>query len=133
MRTTALLVSLALVALGGPAAAQKAPSYDPQVAFAQTDRNGDGRIDRAEFHGRMVEIFFHADRDKDGLLTMEEIEAGILFPGDLSEADTDGDGLVSLHEFVRVRFQDYYQVDTDGDGLLSLEEVTAVFESGGVR
>ena len=55
---------LALAAL--PAFAEDAPkAHDPRAAFAETDGNADGRIDREEFHVRLVELFFHGDRDKE--------------------------------------------------------------------
>ena len=97
-------VLLAVAAQGGH---HEGPDYDPAKTFAEADSNADGKIDRAEYHERMVEIFFHGDRDKDGR--------------------------ISMYEFIRVRFDDYDLVDTDDDGVLSLAEITAVFERGGVR
>src|SRR5262245_1831582 len=72
---------------------------DPHAAFAETDENGDGRVDREEFHHRMVEIFFHGDRDKDGYMTPTELAAAVEFPKDFEHADRDGDGRISLYEF----------------------------------
>ena len=135
MRRT--LVSLFILCLGAygmaSAAHGEAVSHDPRVAFAETDTNGDAQIDRAEFHTRMVEIFFHGDRDKDGHMVWAELEAVVALPNDFRGADRNGDGRYSLHEFIRVRFDDYDIVDTDEDGLLSLPEVVVVFERGGVR
>jgi hypothetical protein len=37
------------------------------------DRNGDGKLDRSEVPERMQGLFDHADTNKDGLLTPEEI------------------------------------------------------------
>jgi Ca2+-binding EF-hand superfamily protein len=108
-------------------------SYEPTKAHAEADANGDGMIDRAEFHERMVEIFFHGDRDKDGYMTWAELEKVVLLPDDFRGADRNSDGRISLHEFIRVRFDDYDIVDTNGDGLLSVAEVVAVFARGGVR
>lgn len=130
-------ISFLVLVLGlvqGPArAGQQGVSYDPRVAHAEADSNGDGKVDRAEFHERMVEVFFHGDRDKDGYMTWAELEKTVVFPDDFRGADRNGDGRISLHEFIRVRFGDYDVVDTDGDGLLSVKEVTVVFERGGVR
>jgi Ca2+-binding EF-hand superfamily protein len=135
MRCT--LVSLFIFCLGicgmASAAHGEGAFRDPRVAFAETDTNGDGQIDRAEFHARMVEIFFHGDRDKNGYMTWAELEAVVALPNDFRGADRNGDGRYSLHEFIRVRFDDYDVVDTDEDGLLSLNEVVTIFERGGVR
>jgi Ca2+-binding EF-hand superfamily protein len=123
----ALAAMLSLMAL--PAFGETpAPSQDPHEAFAQADENGDGRIDREEFHRRMVEVFFHGDHDKDGYMTQEELVATVTFPKDFDGAARDANGRISLYEFIRVRFATFDEVDTNRDGLLSLEEVVATYE-----
>ena len=130
MRCAALGLLLALAA--APALAKDAPpTHDPRAAFSQTDLNHDGRIDREEFHHRVVEIFFHGDGDKDGYMTRDELVAAVVFPEDFEDADRDDDGRISLYEFVQVRFATFGEVDTDGDGLLTVEEVVAAYEVKG--
>jgi Ca2+-binding EF-hand superfamily protein len=131
-RSTLLVLAGLLVFVATARADEKGVQYDPQKAFEQTDVNGDGYVDRREFHVRIVEIFFHADSDKDGYMTWTELRGAVAFPDDFKGADTDGDGRIALHEFIEVRFQDYPIADSDGDGRLSLEEVVAIFEQGGV-
>ena len=109
-------------------AAEDAPVHDPKIAFTESDENGDGRIDRAEFVARLVEIFFHGDRDKDGLLTFAEMEQVVAFPEDFRNADASGDGKISMPEFLKARAGTFDAADADGDGLLSLEEVAAAYE-----
>jgi hypothetical protein len=121
---TALLALAALPAF----AEEAAKSHDPRAAFSETDENGDGRVDREEFHHRMVEIFFHGDRDKDGHMTPEELAGAVEFPKDFDGADRNADGRISLYEFIQVRFATFDEVDTDRDGLLSVEEVIGAFE-----
>lgn len=128
-----LLLILTLICVPSLAKTEEEASYEPRKAHAEADANGDGMIDRAEFHERMVEIFFHGDRDKDGYMTWAELEKVVLLPDDFRDADRNDDGRISLHEFIRVRFDDYDVVDTSGDGLLSVAEVIAVFRRGGVR
>lgn len=121
--------TLVLVLSTSPAGAEdSAPSHDPKVAHAQADRNGDGYIDRREFHLRMVEVFYHADTDKTGFLTPQQLNQATVLPEDFGEADRNGDGKVSLYEFTEYRFDDFDEADTDENGLLCIEEVTAVFE-----
>jgi hypothetical protein len=123
----------ALLALAAPAAFAEEPRQpqDPRAAFAETDENADLRVDRAEFHHRMVEIFFHGDRDKDGYMTPAELAGAVEFPKDFDRADRDGDGRISLYEFIQVRFATFDEVDTNHDGLLSVDEVVEAFEIRG--
>ena len=120
----------ALIALAAAASSAEEPAkaHDPRAAFSETDENTDGRIDREEFHHRMVEIFFHGDRDKDGHMTTAELAGAVEFPKDFEGADRNADGRISLYEFVQVRFATFDEVDTDGDGLLSLDEVVSAFQ-----
>ncbi len=129
----ASLLIAAWVVAAGLVFADERRTHDPRVAHQETDSNGDGQIDRAEFHARMVEIFFHGDANKDGYMVWAELAKAVALPEDFRDADRHGDGRYSLYEFIEVRFHDYGLVDTDHDGLLSVEEVVKVFERGGVR
>jgi Ca2+-binding EF-hand superfamily protein len=130
MRFVRTLVLAAALGLGAfvARAADDAPSHDPKLAFAETDENHDGHVDRPEFVARLVEIFFHGDRDKDGSLTVTEMEAVVAFPEDFRSADTSGDGKLSMPEFLRVRAGTFDEADADANGMLSLDEVVAVYE-----
>jgi Ca2+-binding EF-hand superfamily protein len=121
---TALLALTALPAF----AEEAAKGHDPRAAFAETDENADNRVDREEFHHRMVEIFFHGDRDKDGYMTSEELAGAVEFPKDFANADRDADSRISLYEFIQVRFSTFDEVDTNTDGVLTVEEVVEAFE-----
>ncbi len=123
-------LTLALLLSGISAHAEDpAPAHDPKAAHAQADLNGDGQIDRREFHLRMVEVFYHADVDKTGFLKPEELNKATVLEEDFSEADKNGDGKISLYEFIDYRFDAFDEADTDSNGLLSVDEVTAAFES----
>ncbi len=128
---TSLVVTAALVLAGGvPVHSQAAPRatpYDPKAAFAETDKNRDGEIDVGEFHDRLVEIFYSADANKDGFLTVEEFSQ-LPYPEGFKQVDENGDGRVSLKEFVHVRMRQFGAADTNHDGELSLDEVIVVFE-----
>ncbi len=129
MRTYRTLLVLAALTLG-PATApadDSAKSYDPRAAFTQTDTNRDGVVDHEEFHVRIVEIFYSADRNKDGFLDAVELKQ-LTFPDDFGADDKDHDGRVALREFLRVRFRDFTTADTNDDGVLSSDEVVVAFQ-----
>jgi Ca2+-binding EF-hand superfamily protein len=129
MRSTWMLVLAAvfLSAADAARAEEAQQKYDPRAAFAETDTNHDGIVDRQEFDVRIVEVFYRADVNKDGFLSAEEI-ARLTFPDDMKNADSNGDGRISLHEFERVRELDFETADRNKDGVLSVDEVIAVYE-----
>lgn len=124
------LIPAALLALAALPAFAEEPvkAQDPNSAFAEADENQNGSVDREEFYHRIVEIFFHGDRDKDGYMTHSELVAAVEFPKDFDGADRDHDGRISLPEFMQVRFKTFDEVDTNHDGVLSLQEVIDAFE-----
>ena len=71
-------------------APSSAKRYDPHAAFKEADQNHDGVIDHEEFHERIVEVFFSADRNKDGYLDVTEMKV-LLFPDDVTVDDKDAD------------------------------------------
>ena len=129
MRTIPVWILLAAtVGLAGGAPAQEPPKpYDPRAAFAETDKNGDGQIDRQEFADRIIDVFYIADTNKDGFLVVEEY-ARLPYSGVFKAADSTGDGHLTLHEFERIRFTQFDDADTNRDGTLSVDEVVAVYE-----
>jgi Ca2+-binding EF-hand superfamily protein len=128
-RISRLFVALLALAVAPAFAEEAAKAHDPRAAFAETDENADGRVDREEFHHRIVEIFFHGDRDKDGYMTTEELVATVEFPKDFEDADRDGDARISLYEFIQVRFATFDEVDANHDGVLSVDEVVEAYDT----
>ena len=121
MRT--LTLALASLLFAGSAMAQPpAPSsQDIDRAFKETDRNGDGKIDREEFHRRAVEIFYFMDTNRDGYLVVGEIAVVPLEA--FRAADRDGDGKLSLQEYLNARFKDFEAMDSNGDGVVTRDEL----------
>ena len=134
MRSPVRLVAAAITLFAAIAARADEPAakYDPRTAFKEADSNGDGTIDRWEFYNRIVEVFYHADADKDGYLSREEI-ARLTFPDDMQNADSGHDGRISLNEFLRVRELDFETADRNKDGVLSLQEVIDIYEVKGTK
>jgi len=130
MNRIASLVALAWVVLAAPfVRAQEKAKYDVRAAFSEADANGDGVIDRAEFIDRTVEVFYAADTNKDGSLSPEELERGVLYSQDFTQVDRNGDGRVSLSEFLWARDKLFDETDTNKDGLLELDEVVKIYEA----
>lgn len=96
-------------------------SAGPAENIMQTDLNGDGAVDRGEYHRRMSDRFFMLDKDRDGALRFSEVEAA--GPEGFAEADSDGNRVLSLREYMNSRFLDFDDADENGDGILSSEEV----------
>jgi Ca2+-binding EF-hand superfamily protein len=102
------------------------PPHDPRAAHAATDQNHDGEINRDEFEQRMIHIFYFADVDKDGFVTIGQLtvfDETFLF----ETADVDSDSRISLSEFLIVRFENFREADADGSDSLSVDEVVEAF------
>jgi Ca2+-binding EF-hand superfamily protein len=104
------------------------PPHDPRAAHAATDRNHDGEINRDEFEQRIIELFYFADVDRDGFVTLGQLvvfDEALLF----ETADIDGDSRLSLSEFLVARSKNFRAADTDGSDSLSVEEVVEAFNN----
>jgi Ca2+-binding EF-hand superfamily protein len=126
-----LIVALTILLVGGPTRAGDRPpnvnAADARAAFEQSDTNHDGAIDHEEYQERITEVFFFADKNKDGWLEPDELDV-LVFADDFKADDKDKDGRVSLREFMRVRFRDFTKADTNDDGVLELDEVVATYD-----
>lgn len=123
--STTLLMLVLLAPTSGWADEVPSP-HDPRAAHAATDQNHDGEIDREEFGQRIIQIFYFADVDKDGFVTIGQL---MVFDEDrlFETADLDGDSQLSLSEFLTARAKNFREADTDGSGTLSVEEVVEAF------
>lgn len=113
MRVPMPLVALGLLALAPSAALA-------QNAHARADRNGDGVVDRREFHERMVDVFYFLDADKDGGLTSAEVKK--VTPEAFGRADRNGDGKLQMQEFLDARAMDFDAADANDDAVLDPTE-----------
>jgi Ca2+-binding EF-hand superfamily protein len=101
-----------------------APKLDAAGTMGLTDRTGDQKIDREEYNQRMTEVFFFADADKDGNLTIAELTAVV--PVDtraFQMADKDRNGKLSLGEFLYSVHIDFTSADTNRDGVIDMQEL----------
>ncbi len=127
-RSRCLIVALALAATLGPGWAEAQPTtLDParlREWFQSVDRNGNGHINREEFHQWATERFFFLDKNRRGYVTLDEVR-DVLGPQAFRVANRKGDGRLTLREFVNATFQDFEAADADKDGTLTFEELEA--------
>ncbi len=119
---------LLLVAAASPNSARGQEEGEP---FGLTDYDKNGRIDRQEYQKRMVDVFYFADRNKDGVVTVEEL--AVIETVDekaFRAADKNGDGRLTVEEFVAYRMIDFDAADKNNDGVLTYDEVQTWTASG---
>ena len=117
----AFLCGMVLVCLIGSAFSQDPAKPDWKAGFRAHDKNGDGSIDRAEFHDWMVDAYFHKDINHKGYLIFEDVK-DVMSPETFRTYDKSGDGKLRLKEFLNSVFMDFGAMDVDKNGLLTLEE-----------
>ncbi len=143
MKITLSTCAFGLAALlAGTAYAGDEPHSDAPRDGMQADKDGDGRVSRAEATSsgaeRSGEWFDKLDLNKDGYVTQEEMkqarETRHEMRGDMKEkmeerfkeADANSDGQLSLDE-VQAKMprlaERFTTLDTDKNGLLSKEEL----------
>lgn len=122
-RWIVVMAAATFVSASAARAEEAASTYDPKAAFEESDENKDGKIDPAELYGRLTEVFYLNDVNRDGFLDVTEYGVAIVRPGSFDQADTNHDGKLSLQEFYRDRATLWEQADTDQDQALTFEEV----------
>ena len=119
---------LLLVAAASPNSARGQEEGEP---FGLTDYDKNGRIDRQEYQKRMVDVFYFADRDKNGVVTVEEL--AVIEEVDQAAfraADKNRDRRLTVEEFVAYRMIDFDAADKNNDGVLTYDEVQTWTASG---
>lgn len=120
---SALIMALCVIS-AVPVLGAGAPKLDPAATMGLADRNGDRKIDREEYNQRMTEVFFFADVDKDGNLTIVELAAvEPVDPQAFQNADKNGNGKLTLGEFLYAVHIDFYTADTNRDGTIDMQEL----------
>jgi len=119
---------LGVLALAGGVLAQAPPPPDAKTWVREHDKNGDGRIDREEFHQAVIEAFFLRDVNKDGFLTVEELV--VITPEARNLLRSKPDGKMTLAEFLNALHKDFTAADANDDGLLTAEEIEIYMRKG---
>lgn len=110
-----------------PAGAQDQPEQRPRLPqlIKQADKDGDGKVTFDELKAVKPELtqeqFSKLDRNKDGVLTKADIVPNILAL--VKKADKDGDGKVTFEELQAIRpkltEEQFAKLDRNGDGVIS--------------
>ena len=106
--------------------AQATAPPDAKTWVQEHDKNGDGKLDREEFHQAVTESFFFRDTNKVGYLTIVELRNAT--PEELKALQRNG--RITLQEYLNALHRDFDAADTDRDGLLSVEEIVIYTRSG---
>ena len=109
MKRTLILGGLAALTLGagGVALAQQAPQDPPRQA--RGDKDGDGKVSKAEFVDGRTARLSALDTNRDGTVTAEEMQAGREArraqgaDRAFARMDGNGDGMITRAEFDAVR------------------------------
>jgi len=123
-----VIAMLGVLALAGGVLAQAPPPPDAKTWVREHDKNGDGRIDREEFHQAVIEAFFLRDVNKDGFLTVEELV--VITPEARNLLRSKPDGKMTLAEFLNALHKDFTAADANDDGLLTAEEIEIYMRRG---
>jgi Ca2+-binding EF-hand superfamily protein len=100
---------------------------ETEARFKERDKDGDGKVARAEFPGT-DDAFKALDRDGDGSITLAEMQAGPSGRGDRApgkaplRGDKNGDGKVTRDEFPGTD-DAFKALDQDGDGAITAAEL----------
>ena len=117
-----LVIATALVVLAGFAGAQAPGRPDWKESFRFHDKNGDGRIDRAEFQEWITDVFYFRDTNHKGYLVQSDMQ-GMVAPELFKAMNRKGDGKLSMQEFLNALFKDFDAIDVNGDGSITIEEI----------
>jgi len=123
-----LATGLGVLSLGSGALAQTPAPPDARSWVREHDKNGDGKIDREEFHQAAIEAFFLRDTNRDGYLSLEELV--VVTPEARNFLRNRPDGRMSLPEFLNAMHKDFTAADTNDDGFLTVEEIEVYMRKG---
>jgi hypothetical protein len=113
-----LCASMVCVCLPGLVLAQ-APDW--REGFKVHDKNGDGRIDRAEFQNWVVDGFYFRDAGRKGYLTQGDLQGAS--PEVFRAVNRKGDGKLTLGEYLNALFQDFAAIDVNQNGAITAMEI----------
>lgn len=133
MKTTQyifLLLAIASLFAADTAWVKEGQSMNSEEILDITDLNGDDRIDIEEYRNRITDVYFFLDANKDGKLTVVEIQKSIpnIDPAVIDNADVNCDTIITIYEFRYVLYKDFDAQDKNQDGSLDKQEMKTMME-----
>ena len=125
-----LFVGIIFIIAAGTAWSQTKQSMNSEEIMGITDLDGDDIIDIKEYTHRITDVYFFLDTDKDGKLTVVEIQRSIpnLDADQIGKADVNGDNIITIYEFRYVLYKDFETIDKNQDGSLDKQEMKTMVE-----
>jgi hypothetical protein len=125
-----LFMAIIFLFAAEPARSEVKQSVDSAEIMDVTDLDGDDRIDIKEYRHRITDVYFFLDADKDGKLTVVEIQRSMpdIDPAVIDKADVNGDAIITIYEFRYVLYKDFDEMDKNQDGSLDEQEMKAAME-----
>ncbi len=125
-----MVIATALLIFAGPLGAQAPSQPDWKESFRLHDKNGDGRMDRAEFQDWMVDAYYFRDAGHKGYLTQVDLK-DTLSPEVFKAINRKGDGKLSMQEYLNALFQDFNAIDAGGKGWITIDDIQTYIRKGG--
>jgi Ca2+-binding EF-hand superfamily protein len=119
------------VAAPVPAATIDPAATAPLASFDGRDTDHDGQLTATEQGQAAQKMFAAIDANKDGVITVQEMDAARAALGlptepasekRIAAGDSDGDGKLTLAEWVAMSNAEFARVDTNDDGVITREE-----------
>ena len=125
-----LFMAIIFLFAAEPARSEVKQSVDSAEIMDVTDLDGDDRIDIKEYRHRITDVYFFLDADKDGKLTVVEIQRSMpnLDADLIDNADVNGDTIITIYEFRYVLYKDFDAMDKNQDGSLDKQEMKTMME-----
>jgi len=114
-----VITGVAIATLAG--AVSPALARTKRSAVAGIDTDNDATVDLGEAKKAAGELFDRLDKDKDGTLTIKELQ-GRLSRKEFAAANPDNDGTLSKNEYFALVVQRFKAADPDNDGTISEAE-----------
>jgi Ca2+-binding EF-hand superfamily protein len=111
---------------------RRGPPHGPERVIARFDANGDGQLQLSELPPRAQKRFGEADTNGDGIITREELAAGVQarMAQRFAKGDQNGDGKLTQDEVGEQRWTRMRVADADGDGAVTQDELRQAHEQG---
>jgi Ca2+-binding EF-hand superfamily protein len=124
--------SQAMTSAQGAGPVGASPGRGPAGLMARFDANKNGKLETSELPPRARQRLGSADTNADGVITEQELQAGMAKhqAQRFAQADSNGDGQLTESEVGEFRWNHMKAADANGDGKLSLEEFRAAHAQG---